>query len=58
MMPLPGACWQAICPQRAATGIELVLVGGVPVWQHGQGTAARTGQVLLRNRARAAAGPA
>ena len=37
-------------PQRAATGIEHVLVAGIPVWQHGQGTAARPGQVLLRSR--------
>ena len=35
-------------PALAATGIEHVLVSGIPVWQHGQGNGARPGQVLLR----------
>lgn len=35
-------------PQRAATGIESVIVNGVPVWAAGRGTGARPGQVLTR----------
>ena len=35
-------------PQRAATGIEAVLVNGVPVWAQGRSTGARPGQVLTR----------
>ena len=37
-------------PQRAATGIETVVVNGVPVWSQGQGTGSRPGQVLARAR--------
>ncbi len=33
-------------PQRPAAGIDTVVVNGVPVWQAGQGTGARPGQVL------------
>ena len=35
-------------PQRAAAGIEVVIVNGVPVRRQGQGTGARPGQVLTR----------
>ena len=35
-------------PKRAATGIEVVLVHGVPVWQQGRSTGARPGRVLTR----------
>ena len=38
-------------PQRAAAGIEQVLVAGVPVWQQGRPTGARPGQVLRRRTA-------
>ncbi len=38
-------------PQRAAAGIEQVLVAGVPVWQQGRPTGARPGQVLRRRAA-------
>ncbi|MBL8343023.1 MAG: amidohydrolase family protein, partial [Rubrivivax sp.] len=38
-------------PQRAARGIEQVVVNGVPVWQAGRETGARPGQVLGRTRA-------
>jgi N-acyl-D-amino-acid deacylase len=37
-------------PQRAAAGIEQVIVCGVPVWRHGQATGVRPGQVLQRRR--------
>jgi N-acyl-D-amino-acid deacylase len=36
-------------PIRAADGIELVLVGGVPVWDGGVQTAARPGHLLRRS---------
>jgi N-acyl-D-amino-acid deacylase len=35
-------------PQRAAAGIEHVVVNGVPVWAGAQGAGARPGQVLAR----------
>lgn len=35
-------------PQRAARGIETVVVNGVPVWQGAGGTGTRPGRVLLR----------
>jgi N-acyl-D-amino-acid deacylase len=38
-------------PQRAATGIEQVIVNGAPVWQAGRETGARPGRVLKRMRA-------
>jgi N-acyl-D-amino-acid deacylase len=38
-------------PQRAAAGIELVVVNGVLVWAGGRDTGARPGQVLARPRA-------
>jgi N-acyl-D-amino-acid deacylase len=37
-------------PQRAAAGIEVVVVNGTPVWAQGRGTGARPGQVLSRPR--------
>jgi N-acyl-D-amino-acid deacylase len=37
-------------PQRAAAGIELVLVNGEPVWRDGKATGARPGRVLKRSR--------
>jgi N-acyl-D-amino-acid deacylase len=39
-------------PRRAAAGIELVLVNGVPVWAQGRSTGARPGQVLARDGAK------
>ena len=35
-------------PVRAASGIELVIVNGVPVWERGGATGARPGRVLRR----------
>jgi N-acyl-D-amino-acid deacylase len=35
-------------PKRAAAGIDLVVVNGVPVWEQGRGTGARPGRVLTR----------
>jgi N-acyl-D-amino-acid deacylase len=37
-----------IHPAQPAIGIELVMVNGVIVWQHGAGTGARPGRVLRR----------
>lgn len=39
-------------PQRAASGIETVVVGGVPVWAAGAATGARPGQVVTRRQVR------
>jgi N-acyl-D-amino-acid deacylase len=36
-------------PKHAAAGIDVVLVGGVPVWQGGRSTGARPGRVLTRH---------
>jgi N-acyl-D-amino-acid deacylase len=38
-------------PQRAASGIEQVIVNGKPVWTGGRVTGQRPGQVLVRSRA-------
>jgi N-acyl-D-amino-acid deacylase len=38
-------------PRRAAAGIEVVVVNGVPVWARGSGTGARPGRVLTRREA-------
>jgi N-acyl-D-amino-acid deacylase len=35
-------------PKRAAAGIDMVLVNGVPVWAQGRSTGARPGRVLTR----------
>jgi N-acyl-D-amino-acid deacylase len=37
-------------PQRAAAGIEAVVVNGAAVWSSGRGTGARPGRVLTRGR--------